>query len=455
MPYVSSCRDNPDQNVLESVRAGSETFFAEKVHTWGKDRAKDVAQPRSTINFALVVPLSTTAHSVPSVCSRSSTLSMSFRGSSRGRGRGGSRGGFGFGQRGAQQRDSHGGFRGRGRGRGRGGRGGRGGHHDGSRQGRDRSDGRQKNAKPGSSTDLFADVSSSDDEGAPATGADGAPSFRINEEYAKRFEDRARRRALWEAKQRGLMENLDDDDSDASTSESEDEGDALTPALDLEIMKTIQMIRDKDPRIYDPKSEFYRADVAAASETQDKSSKKPKPLRAKDVIRQQVLEAAASGKSDAFADDEALTVGKARGNQDVAPVQAYDQEQKALRAAFTKTVAKEFGEGDKPTAAAKTSDSDSDDDLFAVKEKTQADANAEQADYEAFLGDHRDKVQLQDDEKAVITRFFSQKTEDENEQFLRDYVLNRKWAQGEQELVSYVAPSSWCLSATNSFLQVQ
>lgn len=319
----------------------------------------------------------------------------------------------------------------------------------------------------------------------------GPGGFTINKEYAQRFEDRARRRALWEARQRGLMSMVDGEGGESSsTSESEDEGEQLTPALDLEIMRTIQLIKEKNPRIYDKGSQFYRTQAEGGGdesgsgsdsdgEAAKKKEKKAKPVRAKDVMRQQLLEAAASGKADAFADDEDLTVGRTAGNQDGAPVQAYDQEQRALRDAFKSKVKAAFGEegsadakeaakkakkaakkakkeakrlAEKAKEAGAGSDSDSDGDgLFAVKKRTQRDAAKEAEDYQAFLASaegKKVKLQQEEDEKAALQRFFQQKAEDENEQFLRDYVLRRKWAQEEGDdvpaCVRHTAiPSRW------------
>lgn len=45
-----------------------------------------------------------------------------------------------------------------------------------------------------------------DDGGRGGGGGGGDAGFTINKEFAQRFEERARRRALWEAKQRGLLE---------------------------------------------------------------------------------------------------------------------------------------------------------------------------------------------------------------------------------------------------------
>jgi len=367
-------------------------------------------------------------------------------------------------------------FRGGGRGGGRGrnsrGRRGRGGRGRGSVRFADTQQGgfggggykraQKKNKKKSAGAGLF-DSSSSDDEAAGV----GAGGFTINEAYAKRFEDRARRRALWEAKQRGMMAAVNGDDSDESPSETEDEGEELTPALDVEIMRTIQMIRDKNPKIYKKDNVFYRSQTGGgATQESTPGQAKPaakKPLRASDVMAAQIKEAVATGRADAFEEDEGMAMGVQR-NIEGSKVKAYDAEQRQLRAAFTSVVDEQLG--DEEGGAAGKGDAKSDkkskkkkkknkkknkksessdeeeDDLFAVKIKSKKDEEKDAEDYQAFLESNEGKtvkLKMEKDEKEALQRFFATQAEDENEQFLRDYVLNRKWQMGDDgAMPSYV-----------------
>ena len=93
-----------------------------------------------------------------------------------------------------------------------------------------------------------------------------APKITVNRKFATAYEERKRRQELSKAREMGYVnDDAEEDEEDASTSESEDEGDALTPYRDLEIMRTIKMIRSRDPRVYDPNTKFYES----ASSTDD------------------------------------------------------------------------------------------------------------------------------------------------------------------------------------------
>lgn len=57
----------------------------------------------------------------------------------------------------------------------------------------------------------------------------------------------------------GFGENMAEDSYDESSSGSDEDeiGEELTPAVDVQILKTIAAIRRKDERIYEPKADFF------------------------------------------------------------------------------------------------------------------------------------------------------------------------------------------------------
>lgn len=111
------------------------------------------------------------------------------------------------------------------------------------------------------------------------------PTLRINEFYAARLEHNKAREELHrlEAKYgkslRTEDNGNDEDEDDEETSESEDEvGELVTPELDAEIWRTIAMIREKRPEVYDENFKVFRENVPAPLE-KEKKEKVPPPNR--------------------------------------------------------------------------------------------------------------------------------------------------------------------------------
>jgi len=54
------------------------------------------------------------------------------------------------------------------------------------------------------------------------------------------------------------LSSTDSSDEDSEEDESEDEnGEELTPTMDAAILRTLSLIRNKDPEIYDEKSRVF------------------------------------------------------------------------------------------------------------------------------------------------------------------------------------------------------
>ncbi|PYH95024.1 Krr1-domain-containing protein [Aspergillus ellipticus CBS 707.79] len=163
---------------------------------------------------------------------------------------------------------------------------------------------------------LLDDDSSSDsgDEsgGVPINNED--LTFKINEDYARRFEYNKKREEKQQLESKfgkssvlGKRRDRDGEDngsgdSDESSSEEEDEdGDLATTALDAEIMATLKAIRSKDPRVYDNSVTFYTpVDEETKAENKEK---KHKPMTLHDYHRENILSGVANladeEKSDA------------------------------------------------------------------------------------------------------------------------------------------------------------
>ena len=162
--------------------------------------------------------------------------------------------------------------------------------------------------------------------------------MQVNQNYAKRFENRKQKQELARLREK----HKGQDDSSEYSTEDED-GELLTPALDVEIFKTIDKIRNRKPEIYDTSSKFF-SDAAAAAGDGDGGSvdgdeesddddddddeaggareKRRRPL----TVKQQLLEQGATALVSDDEDDEDDDRRERRGAN-----LAYDAEQRKLR----------------------------------------------------------------------------------------------------------------------------
>ncbi|KAJ5085839.1 hypothetical protein N7532_010610 [Penicillium argentinense] len=135
---------------------------------------------------------------------------------------------------------------------------------------------------------------SGDDAGGVSLGKSPETAFKVNADYAKRFEYNKKREevARLEAKygktNMGKRRDEPSEDEESSDDEEEDEdGELATKALDAEIMATLKAIRSKDPAVYDSNVTFYtqpEEDADAAPK-----EKKEKTMTLHDYHRQNLL----------------------------------------------------------------------------------------------------------------------------------------------------------------------
>ncbi|KAI1096491.1 Krr1-domain-containing protein [Rostrohypoxylon terebratum] len=196
---------------------------------------------------------------------------------------------------------------------------------------------------------LFDD---SDDE------SDGGVKLQINAEYAKRFEYNKKREELsrleekYKSKQANGDKSKPDDgeDDDSSSDETEDENGFLaTEDLDAEISATLQAIKNKDPRVYDSKTTFYKPiDESAPTEGSLEKEKKEKPVFLRDYHREKIL------RGDTGADfDNAKE-----------PPRTYAQEQDDLKQSIKDEIKAQLEANDGAES------SDSDEEFMKAKEET-------------------------------------------------------------------------------------
>ena len=119
----------------------------------------------------------------------------------------------------------------------------------------------------------------------------GSIELRVNKNYAQKYDARNRKaefNKLREKEKRGEYDDADDDRSGSEDSETEDEdGEEVTTEMKETILKTLKLIKNKDPSIYDSSVAFFPENADAPLQT---SQQKPdKPIYYKDLVRRQVL----------------------------------------------------------------------------------------------------------------------------------------------------------------------
>ncbi|KAJ5278969.1 hypothetical protein N7478_004341 [Penicillium angulare] len=149
---------------------------------------------------------------------------------------------------------------------------------------------------------LLDDDSSSDsgdDAGGVSITKSPATDFKINADYAKRFEYNKKREEVARLESKygkntsmGNRRAQEESEEESSSDEDEDDNAELaTVALDAEIQATLNAIRSKDPRVYDTNVTFYtKFDEDEANA--DPKAKKEKTMTLHDYHRENLLSGA-------------------------------------------------------------------------------------------------------------------------------------------------------------------
>ena len=282
----------------------------------------------------------------------------------------------------------------------------------------------------------------SDDEG-HGESSSSSNGFRVNRKFADRYMSTKRRQELEGHKARALLRGDGNGDggsgSSSSSSSEEEDSDAeeLTPQVEVDILKTIQMIRRKDPQIYDKNKQFFSSPASSSSSAAfakpgDGSTDKNKSDKAvyfKDYMRGRLQEAVERGyASEEGSDAEDAQDERRQREQAAAP--SYHEEQAELKRAFLRNASASGNAAD----PANSGDGDDDDGLGGGLLKVREKSAEELAREEREASDLRKQLaeKLPSNEREALRGYFEQEPEDEAEKFLRDYVLNREWADHDE-----------------------
>jgi protein KRI1 len=242
--------------------------------------------------------------------------------------------------------------------------------------------------------------------------------FKVNTKYANEYESRKQKEELRRVQFQG-----DDDDGESTDSSEDEDAELLTAKLDTNIIKTINILRSKDSRIYDPSVNFF--DNAEDSEEDSLPTKesKSKPKRYKDVVREQILKQM----------DEDVPIGEENDNDygvlasDEAKSRlAYDNRQQELRKAFVDSTTGKKGYGIDDDGE----DSDDDSDTFLVVKKVSKGITEDEDTAEARQEFLQEMEKLEKTARDDNRDFVDPKGEvKDGERFLLDFFKRRNWLE--------------------------
>lgn len=240
---------------------------------------------------------------------------------------------------------------------------------------------------------------------------DGEQSLNINEDYAKSY-NRFREKEVFQKLKDKYGEDVAnqkmdqvEDDSDDETSEDES-AEELTEDVEKDFFRTLSCLKSKDPRIYDGKTSFF----SAKSSVEKPKKKKEKPMFLGDLERKVMTEKG----------------GRYEEMDEFKPeVVTHQQELEEIKKSFKQNVSSDDDDDDEDAA----------NDLLKKKMKTKEDIKKEESDYRKWLSGQ--KADLEEDPSAKnelkpLRDFWNNDQLDENEKFLRDFILNKGFKQNNE-----------------------
>ncbi|KAG8771667.1 hypothetical protein FRC15_003269 [Serendipita sp. 397] len=260
----------------------------------------------------------------------------------------------------------------------------------------------------------------------------------INEHFAKAYKEKKEREELQKLKDKyGSDAELSAEESEDSETEDED-GDELTPAMDVAMLRTLAKIRSKDPTIYDSKKNVFEDEKDTVSNLRMKKTSKEKTKTL--TIKQHALNSILDPNGSRTPSPAPLT---------------YAKEQEMLK--------RETVQAFKSAVASGSEDSD-EDGFLVPREKTRGEIEQEQEEYRAFLqreigpnvdikelitvdegieriheaGEGDTTMPSKKKKKRKDSEQDRAKKEQSDQDFLANYILNRGWIdQSTRRLPTY------------------
>lgn len=247
--------------------------------------------------------------------------------------------------------------------------------------------------------------------------------FKINVRYAEKYQSRKQQEEL----RRFRFEEGNHSDSDNSSTDEDEDGEMLTEKLAVDIMKTVNAVRNKDASIYNPQARFFDDDDGDSSDKQ--RPKRHKPKRFKDVLREQVLEDI-KGEREAKSNDDSDDIIENNALSGKTAMLAYDAEQQELRKAFMDS------SNGNDNSGAEDDDSENENWMVVKKRHSPSSVKGKQKDSmekkQAYLEEIRrmeESRSADGDRKNLVDPRGEVK---DGEKYLLEYFKNRTWIQKQE-----------------------